>query len=170
MELDVVIIKKKSYFEAKTPAFPLCKGKGLTEKTALKSLNKSISKHLAATLEDLFNDTFDSENYTQIIANPLEAAVEQHRIYDILNILEAPKRKIALRLRELPQLALLRYDKSPEETNTQDIHAFLNALKKALVKKNQDIPQTNSTITVQEIPSKQFPGNDFILGIPLSLN
>lgn len=170
MELDVVIIKKKSYFEAKTPAFPLCKGKGLSEKTALKSLNKSISKHLASTLEDLFDDTFASENYTQIIANPLDATTIQHRIYNVLNILEPPKRKIVLQLRELPQLALLRHDKSPEESGAQDINAFLNALKKALVKKTQDIPQTNSTITVQEIPSKQFPGNDFILGIPLSLN
>lgn len=166
MELDVVIIKKKTFFEAKTPAFPLCKGKGLSEKTALKSLNKSISKHLAKSLENLFDDVFTSDNYTQIIANPLEASLEQHRIYNLLN-LEIPKRKIALQLKELPQLALLRTDNGNENAN--DINAFLNALKKALVKKTQDLP-TNSAISVQEVQSKQFPGNDFILGIPLSLN
>lgn len=170
MQLDVVILKIGELFEAKSPAFPLCKGKGKTEKEALKVLNKSISKHLAKSIESLFDDTFNSETYTQIIANPLSASHEQHRIYDLLNILPAPQRKIALQLRELPQLALLQLDKQNESQTAQDIHAFLNSLKRALIKKHSDETQQNNPISVQELPSKNFPGNDFILGIPLSLN
>jgi len=169
MQLDVVIIKKESFFEAKSPAFPLCKGKGVTEKEALIKLNKSIARHMAKSLESLFDETFNSESYTQIIANPLDATQEQHRIYNLLSILPAPQRKIALQLKELPQLAMLRQEKNSEES-AQDIHAFLNALKKALIKKSHEPSQTNSTISIQEIPSKQLPGNEFILGIPLSLN
>ena len=169
MQLDVILTKKEDSFEAKTPAFPLCKGKGLTEKEALKSLNKSISRHLAKTLESLFDDTFNSESYTQIIANPLDTSKEQHRIYDLLTALPAPQRKIALQLKELPQLALLRQEKSSDE-ETQDIQAFLNALRKTLIRKTHDSSSSNSPISIQELPSKLPHGNEFILGIPLSLN
>ena len=170
MQLDVVIIKKETFFEAKSPAFPLCRGKGLTEKEAMKKLNKSVSKYMARSLEMLLDETFNSESYTQIIANPLTATQEQHRIYNLLNSLPAPLRKIALQLQELPQLALLRHEKATEEETGKDIQSFLNALKKTIVRKSYDFPQSNNPISVQEMPNKHLPGNDFILGIPLSLN
>lgn len=145
--LDVIITFNDAIYQAKTPAFPHCKGKGATQSEALQKLSHSISNAIKKNTLTLLSEAFNSKNYSEIIIDPNNKEKLQHKIFNI--------NKTAQKMAK--QTLKLKFENIIEVTNQPEnnIEKLLDILQQTPIEPHNKISEKNVSI---------------IMGIQFSMN
>ncbi|MCP4050325.1 MAG: hypothetical protein GY730_06435 [bacterium] len=151
--LEIIITFGETKYKAVCPAFPSCKGIGVTEKEALLKLSRSIARHINRSTRSLLENIILSDAYTEIIMDTTKNKKEHRRVFDFDLTSFGKSKEVSIKCKKMPDIM-------PKIDN--DIQSLFNMMDEGAANlKHADT-----------YPRQPSPGNhdEFLFGFPLNLN
>jgi len=161
-QLEVSIKKLKTRYKATTSAFPKCSGLGATEREALLSLSKSITKHISQFTQTTLEKLLVSNAYTEIMFNLDSPAKETKKVFSLDPNFSTVQKTVSIHPNSNVIEHLLN---SKVKHNDPDIYELFEEFEEPTSK---SIEQVISQILEKHLPDQQSEG--LVFGFPMSLN